>query len=144
MLAQWCRERGLRFGCLTGPPGFDRIERTASRLRKKAHRQLPRRKPGIVVVRHERAFWLHGSLEELINKLEPTVTEFPHMVFAAIGGGLWEQAEDEVRQIGPHWYIYRAGQGFFSEKYLLLENQKRNVSISDDTLDQLRQSFIGV
>lgn len=141
-LQSWCSNHDLQQGSVVGPPGEDRIERAVSRLRKKTDKQLPENIPGIVVVEHETSFAERGGIEGMIEVFEPVVAEYPHLVFAVIAGGLWTQDEDLVKQHGRHWFVYRAGQGWFSKKYLIVDNPSRKVTLLDETKGRLLQAFL--
>ena len=105
--------------------------------------QLPRDKPGIVVITtDENLLFLVYSLEEIIQGVVEKMIRFPHvfavvLTHASIGG----PEQPLVANFGEHIYTKHTSEALATHLALIVRNPSCTNSVSASTLDKLHKAF---
>lgn len=141
-LEAWAAERGLHVGHCPGPR-FSVNDAHRTRLKiDKEQRQLPRDRPGMLVINSDWMFIGASDPGGLIRDIEEEMYRLPHLqVVVVTGAFVGEATEATSTRYGQHVHVRRVRHGRLFEQSILLFNEFCEHRLLPRTINAIYSAF---
>jgi hypothetical protein len=144
LLEPWSKGRGFKPGACGPPIESDEVQRLIENKIKRKQSQLPKDRPGIIVVNTTNTMLFHVyPIDYIAGHLQQSLKRFPHLLAVAIYGRYGGGSKNLSSANNRLYYAERIRDDIIYDERMLIWNPAFNQNISDNTVKLISNAMLG-